>query len=67
MNSKLTKFLQNMEMVIKKYDLDIDVKNLKINFREKTKKIYWMILKKIRNILTAKIKIEDRSFVIDQI
>src|SRR5215204_2463028 len=66
-DKKFKKFFLNMESVINKYQININMENVKINFENNNKENILDDLKKIKKILNAKIKVEDKLFVMDQI
>ena len=57
----------NLELVIKKYNIDINLDNIKINLENNNKENILNDLKNIKKTLNVKIKVEDKMFVMKQI
>src|SRR5207248_6550277 len=66
-DNKINKFLSNLELVIKKYNIDINLDNIKINLENNNKENILNDLKNIKKTLNVKIKVEDKMFVMEQI
>ena len=66
-DNKIKKFLLNLELVIKKYNIDINLNNIKINLENNNKENILNDLKNIKKTLNVKIKVKDKMFVMEQI
>ena len=66
-DNKINKFLSNLELVIKKYNIDINLDNIKINLENNNKENILNDLKNIKKTLNVKIKVKDKMFVMEQI